>query len=128
MRSREQLPKDATATGITDMLDDPEEYIRGMMANLHEALKIEKESQATIGVTGTGKVPHYKIDVPEHGEFLEMSHSILVFNGRTHERIYDPSQVHPRSWSGRSNTLDELKEKLGELRSKGKRPLKPKAQ
>jgi len=122
MRSRKPLPNDATATSVADSLNDAEEYIRGMMANLHEALKIEKESEVTIGVTGTGKIPHYKIDVPEHGEYLEMSHTILVFDGRTHERKYDPAQVHPRSWSSKSNTLDDLKEKLGELRSKGRRP------
>lgn len=118
--SSRQLPADATATSIVDSLDEPEEYIRGMLANLHEANKIEKASRVTIGVTGKGIVPNYKIDAPVDlfgGGKLLIHMPKLVFNGRTHKQMFDPAQVQGENWSTQSNTIEELKAKIGELRS-----------
>lgn len=120
---RPRLPEDATAITISDTVDNPEEYIRGMLANLHESIKIEKDSQVTIGVTGQGKVPNYKIDVPnftiklfEQLDPVTIHKPIRVFSGRTHKQIYDPSQVQHENWSRKSTTLEELKQKLGDIR------------
>ena len=82
------LSKDATVTSIADKLNDPEEYIRGILANLHEALKTESNSRVTIGVTGGGKVPHYKIDISVvlFDGWKPMYLPNKVFDGRTHKQ------------------------------------------
>ncbi len=107
------LDIDATIDDLVESLDDPEDYVRGALDNLHAEVMKEPNSRLTIGITGYGVYPNYKIDTPVK---LKMAPS-KIFSGRTHQELVDSSARDER-WSAASTSLFELQALLGNLRKR----------
>jgi hypothetical protein len=112
-----KLDPDSTIADVARTLDDAQDYVRRALGNLYAEVSKQPQSVITIGVTGKGVFPNYKIDVP-HDDFGDMgvTQPARVFNGRTHRVLVDPDKVRGESWSRKSMNLEELKALLGELR------------
>jgi hypothetical protein len=115
-----QLAPDATIADVVPTLEEPDAYVRQALQNLHQEAKKEPKSVITIGITGKGKFPNYKIDVPGDHLGLDMVYNapVKVFSGRTHEIINDPDKVRGENWSAKSLSLDQLRNILGEIRKR----------
>jgi hypothetical protein len=78
------------------------------------------KSVVTIGVTGKGVFPNYKIDVP--GDHLDLdvvyNATAIVFSGRTHKIINDPDKIRNENWSTKSLSLSDLQNILREIRKR----------
>jgi hypothetical protein len=126
------LAPDATIADIVSKLRESEEYVRRALGNFHALLK-EPTAQITVGVTGNGAYPNYKIDPPFLAGDDPLAKELLssepvygviaptrVFNGRTHHLLIDPERVRNEHWSRRSMTFIELQTLLGEIRKLNK--------
>src|ERR1700730_475860 len=116
--TRAKLALDATVADVVRPLDRPEDYVRHALWNLYQETKKEPRSVITIGATGKGIFPNYKIDVPGDHLDLDILHSATakVFSGRTHNVINDPNKVLEEHWSTKPLGLEELQMILGEIR------------
>jgi hypothetical protein len=127
--ARLKLEANATIADVAALLDKPVEYVRLALSNLHAFAKENNGAHLTIGVTGKGIAPHYKIGIPQEldlglGEPIKFTSTPKIFDGRTHKELRDitADQIRGLHWSSRSTSLDELKQLLGKLR--GLRPSK----
>jgi hypothetical protein len=113
---------DATIDDLVKSLDDPEDYVRRALDNLHAEVRKEPNSRLTIDITSYGIYPNYKIDIPVELEKLDKQHkaSLKVFSGRTHQELADPSSVRDEHWSAASTSLIELQALLRNLRKRKK--------
>jgi len=115
------LDIDATIDDLVDSLDNPEDYVRRALDNLHAEVRKEHNSRLTIGITGYGVYPNYKIDAPAELKLDMQSMSpSKIFSGRTHEEIVDLSSVRDERWSAAYTSLVELQALLGNLRKRKK--------
>jgi hypothetical protein len=87
-------------------------------------------ARLTIGVTGKGISPNYKIDVPNEldldgGKSVKIKSTPKIYDGRTHKELRDitAQDTRPENWSSQSMSLDELKQLLGAIRNIARRPI-----
>jgi hypothetical protein len=122
------IPDDATIRDVLRLLTDPEEYVRGVLGNMHECRSHYGTASVKIGVTGAGHAPHYRIEYPVDGT----TKFFAAYNGRNHEQREDWGELtldallgrasmpdHPlfrESWSTRVMQLEEVIALLGEIR------------
>jgi len=113
---------DATIDDLVESLDDPEDYVRRALDNLHAEARKEPNSRLTIGIMGYGVYPNYKIDTPIDLKKLDMQYMApsKIFSGRTHQELVDLSSVRDERWSAASTSLVELQALLGNLRKRKK--------
>jgi hypothetical protein len=114
------LDIDATIDDLVESLDDPEDYARRALANLHAQVSKEPNSRLTIGITGYGVYPNYKIDIPGELAKLDMQNIApsKIYSGRTHQELLDPSNGCYEHWSAASTSLVELQALLGHLKKR----------
>ena len=62
--SKSKISSDATIEGVINTLDNPKEYVRGVLGNMHRAKKELRSGdvRVRIGTTGRGISPHYLIE------------------------------------------------------------------
>jgi hypothetical protein len=114
--SAARLASDATIVDIVRSLNKPESYVRGVLENLYACKRALNDAQVRIGITGQGKVPHYRVEPLWAGSALrEDSHVFGVFNGWNHKPLSDGPSTHV-CWSTEAMELDEIAALLGELR------------
>lgn len=111
---------DATIDDLVGSLDDPEDYVRRALDNLHAEVRKEPNSRLTIGITHYGVYPNYKIDTPIEPKKLDMQYMApsKIFSGQTHQELVDPSSVRDEYWSTASTSLFELQALLSNLRKR----------
>jgi hypothetical protein len=116
------LDIDATIDDLVGSLDDPEDYVRRALGNLHAEVRKDPKSRLTIGITGHGVCPNYKIDAPVELKESDIQYMApcKVFSGRTHQEFVDPSSGRDEHWSAASTSLVELQALLGNLRKRKK--------
>lgn len=123
-----RLAERATIRDVVGSLTKPEDYVRQVFHNLHEAGRRGGEVVVRIGRTGDGKAPHYRIDRRAPGFSFRADQPaqpiyelVAEFHGRSHKRLL--AVDHPEdvlvedNWSLAAMTLEEIKGLLGEVRS-----------
>lgn len=111
------IPAGATITNILDRLRGPEEYVRGVFHNFHEARRElgRDEIEVFIGNSGEGKYPHYKIRDTAVSPLMKTYRR--AFHGRTHKVLLESRDLDI-NWSERGMTYDEVRSLLGRLRGR----------
>jgi hypothetical protein len=56
------LPADATIASLVHELNEPKKYIEGVFAHMWECRREFGSVLVRVGITGTGKAPHYQIE------------------------------------------------------------------
>jgi len=118
------LSPDATLADVISTLDQPEEYVRCVLGNMHACKKEQDGDVAvTIGITGEGKVPFYRVDFVTEIEIknraFNMNGSFPMYNGRSHKRMDEVPRavMQDEHWSKRSMNYKEVQGLLGQLRN-----------
>jgi hypothetical protein len=106
------LKSDATIRDVQTTLDDPEEYVRVVLAHMMACTRAHGNARVRIGITGRGIVPHHKVthtgpnateDLFEAYDGDNKFTDVMVRNGQT--------------WSSASMSVKATRSLLGELRS-----------
>jgi len=119
------MERDARVTDVVHTLDDPIEYVRGIVESFITYQFDKKEAVVKIGVSGKGIIPNYCIE--EYGDHTSIkaesgpliSTNIKLrncFHGRNHKEILDDSFIGG-DWSSASMKFAEVQTLLGQLRS-----------
>ena len=114
--AKKLLPPNVTVSDIVDKLGDADTYLSRSLNNLRVEVKIEPGSRLTIGRTGNGSYPNYKIDVPvelkldndDDGIPMNIGPPRKAFSGRTHRIFTDPNKIKDENWSGSTIDFDTL--------------------
>ncbi len=110
-----QLEPDATIADLVTTLQEPEEYVRVVLGNMHACKQKHKDAIVRIGITGQGRMPFHKITYVENGSEKLFG----AFDGRN---AFTDVQIHTDTWSSKSMTYLEVQNLLGSLRGwKGKK-------
>ncbi|MCJ2030745.1 hypothetical protein MKK50_15320 [Methylobacterium sp. J-043] len=116
------LPEGSTVVTISHLLAEKDEYVRKALNNFRPEYKKNPNATLTIGLMGDGKYPNYRIDQPLNGTDVNDGLDVsidwpeLVFRGRSHDKLVDPSKVKFDNWSRSSVKYLELETLLGEMR------------
>src|SRR5947209_5489022 len=62
MPKKEHIAPDATIANVMSSLSQPEDYLCRVLQTIHEMRKAHGEVTVRIGITGQGKMPHYRVD------------------------------------------------------------------
>jgi hypothetical protein len=82
------LPPNATVPDVLTTLAKPEDYVRGMLENLHECKREQGSATVRIGITGGAVAPNYRIDFSPEANRFDFKEGIFgVFDGRSHKLI-----------------------------------------
>jgi len=100
------LSADATIADIMSSLATPEDYLRRVIGTFYQMQKAHGNVTVRIGVTGQGKMPHYRIDDAA-------GHPIQAFD-YLGEPFPDYRAVDTEAWSTRSMTFDGVRALLAE--------------
>jgi hypothetical protein len=118
------LSPDATLADVVSTLEQPEEYVRCVLSNMHACKKEQDGDVAvTIGITGGGKVPFYRVDtvreITINNKTVNMPGSFPMYNGRSHRRMDEVTRavMQGEHWSKRSMNYEEVRGLLGQLRN-----------
>jgi hypothetical protein len=121
------MQPDARIVDVIHALDDPVEYVRGIVGSFYSFPFDKDVAVVRIGVSGKGRIPNYSIE--EYGETVSttlpsggsISTNIRLrhcFHGRHHKEILDDS-FRGEKWSSASMSFAEVQSLLGHLRDKG---------
>ena len=140
--SKSKISSDATIEGVINTLDNPKEYVRGVLENMHRAKKELRSGdvRVRIGTTGRGISPHYLIEdmpcltnedwddimnpPPASDEGDDDEKYYFAYHGKNHGLLdLESMQLRGLNWSSKFTTFDEVKNLLGVLR--GVRPAPP---
>lgn len=114
------LPKNATLRDILPSLNKPESYVRQVVGVMHDATKEHGQIVMRLGVTGTGRIPNYRIERAESGT------PVMALDGANHKRWPDGENFAAAlNWSTTVMNKEEVAALLGEIR--GYRPGRRKA-
>jgi hypothetical protein len=122
--TEEGLPDDVTVATIVATLDKPVEYLRGMLQNMQACRKQHGSARVSIGTTGRGVAPHYRVAPDEDClELLDnnqdVSEHFVAYHGRSHKRMdWGLDELQVMHWSYGSMTFDEIRNLLGRMRTK----------
>jgi hypothetical protein len=106
------LPKDATLRDLAAKLTDADTYVSKAYGVMHAASKERGAIVMRIGVTGTGKIPNYRL------EDATTSVPFRAYDGGTHEP-WPPHEdfSSPANWSTATMSKEEVATLLGEIRN-----------
>ena len=124
-----QLPDSATIEDVVNTLENPIDYVRQVFGNMTAIRREHGSAVVSIGTTGRGIFPHYRVDPgrsieaihkmlqeEEGGEELLDAH-FVAFHGRNHKQLdWGPGELHGEHWSASHMTWEEVRELLGRLR------------
>ena len=106
-----QLPADITLRDIRTRLADDDAYVRRVFGVMHRATRDHGDIAVRLGITGTGKIPNYRIETIGNGKPL------FAVDGATHERWPDDyGFAQPGNWSAIATSYAEVRALLGEMR------------
>lgn len=107
-----QLGYDVTIADVVHTLENPQEYVRRVLANFYECGVDRDRGRVRMGVCGEGIRPDYKFDAPD------ISDRVLTFSGTSHKQvsISIPRMLY-ETWSDGLMSLDEVAALLGSLRN-----------
>jgi hypothetical protein len=105
-----ELAPDATIADIMSSLSQPENYLIAVLRTFYGMKKTQGQVSVRIGVTGQGKMPHYRIDD------VATSKPIQAFDFLG-EPFPDYRPAETEGWSTESMTFAGVQQLLGELRS-----------
>lgn len=111
----------STLDDVASRLLKAGEYVLGVFNHMYECRKKMGTSYVRIGVTGEGKVPHYRIEY----DVVDQKYPIPIydaFNGWNHEKLVDEDVLRDGNWSTRRMDFDEVVAVLTKVRT----PEKPK--
>lgn len=116
-----QIESRTTIADLVGFLDDPVEYVRGVLTNMTAVKKQHGSAVVRVGTTGRGVAPHYRVepDLPDIEQILEqdLSPYFIAFHGRNHEKLgWDHKQLQNDSWCMGHMTYSEVQTLLGSLR------------
>jgi hypothetical protein len=96
------MEPNARICDVVHTLDDPIEYVRGVVGSFFEYQFDQSTSVVRIGISGTGIVPNYSIETPRNPNHARTGEPAVskrhVFNGRNHREILDDCPSG-ESWS-----------------------------
>jgi hypothetical protein len=122
------MEADARITDVIHTLDDPVDFVRGIVGTFFAYPFDKKVAVVRIGVSGKGIIPNYCIEqycepisntLEVGAAALEISTNIELrhcFHGRNHKEILDDSFIG-ENWSSASMNLAEVQTLLGQLRA-----------
>ena len=125
------MHSDARISDVVHLLDDPIDYVRGVIECLYSYPSDRKAAVVRIGIWGKGIIPNYCIEEysgPASATYqvenakaaaptnLKRRH---CFRGRNHRRILDVRFIGEK-WSSASMNLADVQVLFGELRAKNK--------
>lgn len=121
----DQIPADSKVSDIVRTLDDPIEYVRGIIGNFVGEQYNRATDVVRIGVAGIGFAPNYKIESPSTFDLRGEPRVVWearIYHGRNHKEIeaFTNNDTRDEHWSTQTMTYDELTALIGELRSKRK--------
>ncbi len=104
------LPRDVTLEDFVTTLDDPVKFIRGVIGVIHENAKEHGDIVIRFGITGTGRLPNYRI------EDAATNTPIKAIDGNGH-RPWKPHEefTAPDNWSTRTMTRTQVEDVLSSL-------------
>ena len=104
------LPKDATLRSILPRLSDADDFVCQAYGVLHSAAKEHGDVVMRLGVTGTGKLPNYRVDSTS-------GQPLTAIDGNFHGPWPDGVDfTAPTNWSSATMSKREVEELLGEIR------------
>ena len=111
------IAHDATIRSLMPTLRNPEDYLCGVLRNMQAwARRRGREGFVTLGVTGKGIAPHYRIDFTWGGATPDWVGE--AYDGTSHHRLpYTVSVVKDDTWSIAFMAHAEVRTLLGEHRS-----------
>jgi hypothetical protein len=114
---KQRLARDATLRTALPLLRVPEEYVRNVFSNMAGMFR---DCQVRLFVDSNPAWPDYVIEMlfddVVDGEEVEVSQSLAVFNGRSHQGDLTKSDDYKRLWSTAAMNWAEVQTLLGELR------------
>jgi hypothetical protein len=112
------IPNDATIHDVMPTLNNPENYVRGVLSRLHECKQARGNASVRIGTTGQGLIPYYRV------VYIDGAGKEQIFGayyGDNHA-AFDTFKAPNSTWSTGSMTYDEVQQLLGKIRGfKGKK-------
>ncbi len=106
------LPDDATLRDLLATLDNKDAFVSQVFGVAHHASKEHGDIVIRLGVTGTGKVPNYRIEDATSGM------PIIAINGANHQPWPEGEEFSaPNNWSRATMTKAQIEELLGEIRN-----------
>ena len=133
--SKSKIPSDATIEDVISTLKDAEEYVRGVLGNMHRAKKElgSGEVRVRIGTTGQGITPHYQVetipnltdeDLAKILSFAATSPDdsddekyFPAYHGSAHTLLdWDLTQIQYANWSSKYLAFNQVENLLGVLR------------
>ena len=120
-----KLARDATIADIVSHLDQPEDYVRGVLMSMTACNKKHRKAYVSIGTAGGGKFPHYRVGPMTHMDHLMNGGStadyFTVFNGRNHDRMEDwgHDELKAGHWSVGQMTYREVLDLLNKITEGG---------
>jgi hypothetical protein len=105
------IPGDATIASIVSKLGDRDQYVSHVYHNAKKALKAHGAPVLVrIGVTGTGDMPHYRVEAPGF---------ITTHRGDNHSFLFPPNdRLDEGNWSSSAMPLAEVELLLKTIRNK----------
>ncbi|MEQ8510451.1 MAG: hypothetical protein RIB43_15710 [Rhodospirillaceae bacterium] len=113
------ISENATIGDILSKLDNPTEYIRRVLANMHLCRKEFGSALVRIGTTGQGVAPHYRIEPEPDLQTLAENWDahFTAYHGRSHKRLdWGFGELEDDHWSDESLTFEQVQSLLGDLR------------
>ncbi|MDB5577278.1 MAG: hypothetical protein JWR80_2454 [Bradyrhizobium sp.] len=104
---------------VITTLEKPEKYVLGIFRNMDALRKEQIASTVSIGITGRGIAPNYRLDASEEADHVKMveryEYPSIPFRGQTHQPLtFD--FIDNGHWSSAVMTFEEVKNLLGDLR------------
>jgi hypothetical protein len=122
------MKPNARLNDILHTLEDPIEYVRGIVGSFVEYQYDKTSSIVRLGISGAGIVPNDSIEMPcepipevvKGRQITRYTSERRVFNGRNHREFWDDSPIS-ENWSSEGMTFSEVQALLGHLRESKKR-------
>ena len=106
---QKHIASNATIADVKSTLSKPEDYVCRVLSKLLQMQKVHGAVIVRIGVTGKGKMPHFRIDNAAGDPIQAFDYLGEPFPD------YNPAETD--DWSTQPMTLEEVEKVLGEIRS-----------
>ena len=105
------LPADTTLADLRHVLADSGEFVRQVSGVMHSATKEHGPVVMRLGITGTGRLPNYRL------ESLASGAPLLALDGNSHKPWPEGADfTGAANWSRRTRSLEDVRALLGEVR------------
>lgn len=101
----------ATIADIEKHLSNPAEYVRHVLAKMHDCRRDRAEPSVRILATGDAASPHYRIEYPSD----PLPAIFGAFHGASHKKLVDQAYLVDEHWSRRSMSLTAIQALLSRL-------------